>query len=242
MRIRICILAIAMFIPALLFADYNKAVQLYEQGKYDEALSEIASLLDVSKDFEPNSLNYNLRYLAGHIHIKKGSYQSAIAHFNRCIEIQKDTIDPVIDIAFIYIDTKRYADAITWGRRALRMKQSPIALYALGLAHSGINSYWQAKEYLEKAIALDPEMHYAYNELGNVLMLLGRVGQAQTAYSAAYALAPASADICNNLAVSYAKTGDMRRAKELIEKAHKLEPDNSVITANYNWIAGSTPQ
>jgi len=237
--VKIKIFFISVFvlaIPMMLFADYDKALKLFEQGKYDDALSEIASTLDVSKDFEPNSPNYNLRYLAGHIHAKKGNYESALTHLKRCAEIQKDSINPLIDIAFVYIDQKKYTDAIAWARKALQIKQAPVAYYILGLSYSGIGSYWQAKEYLEKAISLDPEMYYAYNELGNVLMYLGRVTQAQTAYSAAYALAPSSALICNNLAMSYVQAGDVKKAVEIIEKARKLAPDNSVIVENYNRI------
>lgn len=37
------------------FAQYDKAVKHFEQGNYDASLAEIASNLDVSKDFEPNS-------------------------------------------------------------------------------------------------------------------------------------------------------------------------------------------
>ncbi|GAB4220773.1 MAG: hypothetical protein Kow00102_10240 [Spirochaetota bacterium] len=228
--------AFILTIPMMLYADYNKALKLFEQGKYDDALTEIASVLDVSRDFETNTPNYNLRYLAGHIHAKKGNYESALTHLKRCAEIQKDTINPLIDIAFIYIDSKRYTDAMTWARKALQIKQEPVAYYILGLAYSGIGSYWQAKEYLEKAISLDPEMYYAYNELGNVLMALGRITQAQTAYSAAYALAPSSAYICNNLAMSYVQAGDVKKAIEIIEKARKLAPDNPIIVENYNHI------
>ena len=227
---------IIILFPLAVFADYNKALKLFEQGKYDDALSEIAFILDVSKDFEPNSQNYNLRYLAGHIHIKKGNYESALIHLKHCAEIQKDNVNAFVDIAFIYIDQKKYTDAITWARKALQIKQEAVAYYILGLAYSSIGSYWQAKEYLEKAISLDPEMYYAYNELGNVLMYLGRITQAQTAYSAAYALAPSSAFICNNLAMSYVKAGDMKKAAEFIEKARKLSSDNSTIVENYNLI------
>lgn len=237
MKIKLFFISVFILtIPMVLFADYDKALKLFEQGKYDDALTEVASTLDVSKDFETNSPNYNLRYLAGHIHAKKGNYESALTHLKRCTEIQKDSINPLIDIAFIYIDQKRYMDAIVWARKALQIKQDPVAYYILGLSYSGIGSYWQAKEYLEKALSLDPEMYYAYNELGNVLMFLGRITQAQTAYSAAYALAPSSALVCNNLAMSYVQAGDVEKAREIIEKARKLAPDNAVIVENYNRI------
>ena len=230
----VIILTLSSIAPA--YAQYDKAVKHFEQGNYDASLAEIASNLDVSQDFEPNSLNYNLRYLAGHIHTKKGNYESALAHLKRCAEIKKDSIDPIIDIAFIYIDQKSFTDAIMWARKAIQIKQSAIAYYILGLSFSRIQSFWQAKEYLEKAIAIDPEMYFAYNELGNVLMRLGKLSQAQTAYSAAYALYPSSAYICNNLALCYAKSGDIKKAKEMIGKAHTFDASNTIITTNYNRI------
>ena len=67
----VIILTLSSIAPA--YAQYDKAVKQFEQGNYDAALSEIASNIDVSQDFEPNTHNYNLRYLAGQKKKKKGN-------------------------------------------------------------------------------------------------------------------------------------------------------------------------
>lgn len=51
-----------------------------------------------------------------------------------------------------------------------------------------------------------------------------------------------SSAILNNLALAYEKLGDLRKAKELIEKAKKLATDDEIVVRNYTRICGGKTQ
>ena len=53
---------------------------------------------------------------------------------------------------------------------------------------------------LERALALEPDNAHTLNNLGNTLMRLGRVTEAETQWNAALKLAPDYAEVYSNLA------------------------------------------
>ena len=223
-----------LFSAGMLYAEYSDALALFEKKKYQESLDTIAAELVVSEDFTPESPNYKLRYLAAHNHWKLGNVDSALIHLKRCAELKKDIPDPYIDLGFLMLDNKRYRDAAVFARESIKRKETAMAYYILGMSYSGMKSYWKAKEYLEKANSMDPEMYMSYNELGNVLMKLKRYNEALTAYATAHALNQSSAEVLNNLAVCNEKLGNGEQAKEYITKAHEIDSSSSVIRENYD--------
>ncbi len=218
------------------FASYEEALQLYTQKKYEDSLTQIASELVIEKDFDQKSPNYELRYLAAHNHWKLGNYESAAAHLKRCTEIQKDITDPLIDLAALLIEQKKFREAETYTVRALSIQKEPMAYYLTGKAAYGVGNFWRAKEFYEKAISLDPELYVAYNGLGCSLMKLERYSQANTAFSAALAIAPDSAEVLNNMGLSLEKLGRANDALAYYKKASEYAPDNPVIVANLNRL------
>ncbi len=232
---------VVVFSTGMLFGEYKEALKLYEEDKYQESLDKIAESLVVSEDFDPESQNYRLRYLAGHNHWKLGNVDSAVIHLKRCAEIRKDTADPYIDLGFLMIDNNRYRPAAVFAREAIKREETALGYYVLGLAYSGMKSYWKSKEYLEKANSLNTEMYLSYNELGNVLMKLKRYTEAQTAYATAHALHPGSAKVLNNLAVCNEQLGNSEKARQYIKQAHEIDGSNRVIAENYNSMGTNKP-
>ena len=67
-------------------------------------------------------------------------------------------------------------------------------------------------------------------------MKLERYSQANTAFSAALAIAPDSAEILNNMGLSLEKLGRANDALAYYKKASEYAPDNPVIVANLNRL------
>ncbi len=181
---------------------------------------------------EPNSPNYNLRYLAAHNHWKLKNATSAIAHLKICAEIQKNNPNPLIDLSLILLENKKYADAGQCATRALGLKESSLPYYVLANISLEQKNYWRAKEYFEKAISIDPGMSIAYNGLGITLMNLNKFNEANTAFSAALAMSPDSPEILNNIAVSLKKLGKTNEAYGYVSTAIAKSPDNPMIRKN----------
>ena len=222
-----------------LFADYNQALNLYKQGKYQESLKAVADALEVSKDADPAAPNYQLRYLASNNHRKLGNLVPAIQHLERCMAIKPKSVDPIIDIAFLMIDTGKYKEATEFGRKVIALDaKNAMGFYILGLSSYKQGSFWGAKEYLEKATLFDPEMYAAWNTLGLTLMYLKKYPEADTAFSTAIAMNPDTAEFLNNLAVAESRMGKIDQAKQTIAKAYKIASSNEKIRKNKEILDG----
>lgn len=238
---RFCIIVMALcFSSSIAFASYEDALKLFEESKYRESLTMIASELNVTLDTAPESPNYKLRFLAAHNHWKLGNFESATLHFQKCMTIQSSAPAPYIDLALMLLEKNRIRDAQQVAQRGLSNKEDPMLYYISGKAAYRSENYAQAKAFFEKSIALDPELYIAYNSLGITLMDLDRFSQANTAFTAAQAIAPRSAEILNNLAYSFERMGQADKAIPYYEKALLASPENAIIKANLDRAKGKT--
>lgn len=217
-------------------ASYQNALKLFSKGDYEESLKLIADELVIENDLAPDSPNYNLRFLAAHNHWKLGNYKSAAAHFTRCIAIRSQNADPFIDLALLQLDNKRYNEAEQTARRGLSVKKSALLYYVLGKIYLERKSYWNAKAFLERANAIDPELYISYNALGIALMNLKRYSQANTAFSVALAIKPDSAILLNNMGMSLEKMGEPDKARQYFQMALDADSDNDTVRENIERV------
>ena len=230
------ILITIIFMNSAAMASYEDALELFTEQKYKESLKMIADELVIEKDLEPDSPNYKLRFLAAHNHWKLGNTGSAIAHFKRCTEIQKENPDPLVDLSLLFLDMARTGDARFFAKKALEIKEDPIIYYVLGSISMIRKYYWKAKEHFEKAISLDPELFIAYNGLGITLMRLKKYSEANTAFSAAMAMSPESPEILNNMATCLKRMGKLNEAHGHYSTAIAKMPDNTAILNNMKHL------
>ncbi|GAC1366341.1 MAG: hypothetical protein NVSMB3_15070 [Acidobacteriaceae bacterium] len=86
------------------------------------------------------------------------------------------------------------------------------ALINLGTIHYNARSFGLAERLYRRATEADPEYALAFFDLGNVLDEMKRLTEATTAYQRAVELVPGYADAHYNLALSYERQGQRRRA------------------------------
>jgi len=232
----ILVLSLIMLSSINVFASYEEALKLFEEGNYSASLNVIAAELDPDNDFVANSPNYNLRFLAAHNHWKLGNDRAVISHFNRCMEIRRDSIDPHIDLALFYLERGRFADAEAVCRRGFEIKQSPMLYYIIGRTHLARHNFRRARDNFERANSLDPEFYLSYNGLGIALMHLGRIGEANFAFRIASTLRPQNSQVLNNLGVSYEALGNRQSAVAAFERALRLDPNNVEIRNNLSGL------
>lgn len=234
-RLWMAIMLVVIFC-GVLHASYEEAVKLYESKKYQESLTMVADMLVTEDDFKAGSPNYNLRFLAAHNHWKLGNFVPASQHFTRCMEIQKDSADPYIDLSLMQVEQKKYGDADATARKGLEVQKEAMLYYVLGYTSLRRENFWRAKEMFEKAIALDPEQYISYNGLGMALMRLQKYGEANTAFSAAHVMRPRSIEILNNLGMSYEKLGKIKEAIDHYSRALALDESNAVVASNLQRV------
>jgi len=235
MRFPFTIIAILIMSFTSAFASYEEALRLFEEKKYRESLKVLGSILDAKKDSEPDSINYKIRFLAAHNHWKLENRDSSSQHFQKCMQIRPDSIDPYIDMALMLTDMKRFGDAENYVKKGLEIKKDAMLYFASGRIAMQNDSLWRAKELFEKSISINPELYSAYNSLGLVLMKLDRVSEANTAFTAALSMNPGSAEIMNNVGYSLMFMGKFDVSVKYFEKASLINPENGTIKANLEY-------
>ncbi|HEY7514225.1 MAG TPA: FG-GAP-like repeat-containing protein, partial [Vicinamibacteria bacterium] len=136
------------------------------------------------------------------------------------------------------LDQGLEAPAIGAFERAARGSPSASTLYRLGtlLVKGGRST--QAKSAFERALALQPDLAEASNDLGALLAEHGDLGAAIERFRAALAATPDYPDALNNLGYALLQTGRPREARELYEKALALQPDFAEALNNLGLIYG----
>ncbi|MBC7223287.1 MAG: sigma 54-interacting transcriptional regulator, partial [Anaerolineae bacterium] len=113
-------------------------------------------------------------------------------------------------------------------KEAFRQEEGgyPYFLLALGLAYEGAGDYASALDYLFQSLALQPQCHFAYYDLGWVQRQLGRHADAANSLARALEIRPDYVDAFNELGITYFEQGDYLRALTAFESAMAHEPEN----------------
>jgi Tfp pilus assembly protein PilF len=111
-------------------------------------------------------------------------------------------------------------------------------LYRLGglLVRTGQRD--KARDAYERALAVQPDLAEASNDLGTLLAEKGDLPAAIVRFRAALAAAPEYPDALNNLGYALLLTGREGEARELYERALKLQPDFPEALNNLGLILG----
>ena len=115
--------------------------------------------------------------------------------------------------------------------------------YSRGCALSGKGKYDEAIAEYTKAIELDPNFAYAYNNRGVAYKNIGQYDLAIADYNRAIELDPNDADYWNNKGVALNKLGRPDEAMECYNKALQIDPSHEYAKNNKDSlvIADTTP-
>jgi sugar lactone lactonase YvrE len=112
-------------------------------------------------------------------------------------------------------------------RRLLEvLKNNPTDVDAnlqMGITLAKLGDRQEAMKYFDKVISLDRKNAAAMNNRGNLFMIDDKYAEAQKAYLTASQASPKDAQIWVNLARSYTRTGDTKKAKAAFIKAQGLD-------------------
>jgi tetratricopeptide (TPR) repeat protein len=128
--------------------------------------------------------------------------------------------------------------AISAFERAAQGSPSASTLYRLGTLLVKAGRSAQARGAFEKALALQPDLAEASNDLGALLAEQGDLDAAIERFRAALAATPEYPDALNNLGYALLQTGQPEPARELYEKALLLQPDFAEALNNLGLIYG----
>jgi Flp pilus assembly protein TadD len=128
--------------------------------------------------------------------------------------------------------------AIVAFERAASASPSAPTLYRLGTLLGKAGETARARDAFERALALQPDLAEANNDLGALVAQTGDLDAAIARFRAALASMPDYPDALNNLGYALLLTGNDAEARTLYERALALQPDFPEALNNLGLLAG----
>src|SRR5881396_584424 len=233
--------------------DFTEARRLVQQGKYDQAISQLQELS--AKDSGLKGLPHEL----GTAYYKKGVYIKAMDSLKAAIEQDPHDNEAVQLLGLSYYLSGRPADAIPLLERvqAWYPRANVDASYILGLCYIQTKDYPHARsafakmfdvppesapaylftarmlfrqefdpiaeEYAQKAVALDPKLPLAHFLLGELYLFKSRIPEATTEFQKEMAINPGNAATYYKLADAYSRIQKFEDAEKLLQRSILLD-------------------
>lgn len=128
--------------------------------------------------------------------------------------------------------------AVVAFERAAQANPGASTLYRLGTLLAKTGETGRAREAYERALALQPDLAEANNDLGALLAGSGDIDDAIARFRAALASTPDYPDALNNLGYALLLTGHNDEARTLYERALALQPDFPEALNNLGLLSG----
>jgi Flp pilus assembly protein TadD len=128
--------------------------------------------------------------------------------------------------------------AVVAFEHAAQASPNAATLYRLGTLLVKGGEHDKARTAFERALAMQPDLSEASNDLGALLAQAGDVPGAIERFRAALAASPDYPDALNNLGYALLLSGHERDARECYEKALKLQPDFPEALNNLGLLFG----
>ncbi len=101
-------------------------------------------------------------------------------------------------------------------------------LFFVGLAYRSLGEYEIAEKYFENVLKIEEGQSHALNELGLCKMCLEKYDEAKDLFTMLLALDSNNSEVLCNRAAAYLYIGERDKAKKDVEKALKINPDDSI--------------
>lgn len=174
-------------------------------------------------------------YLAA-IALNEGDDSLAIENFRYVTENASWHLQAWITLGGLYFDNQKYEDAEIMMLEAVeRFPNSSLINLILGLSLAQQNKTLESKEYLKKAIELNPSDVNAMSAYGFTLSQLQENDEAIKYLNQALKLDPNNVNVLGQLGLLYNNMDMMAESDSLYELALQLDPQNALINNNYAY-------
>jgi len=203
----------------------KSAIVNIELGQFTAALREL---------FEAKKLNPNdpeIHFYLGVAYWGRGLKNESFEAFSQAVELRPDYSEAYNYMGLICFEAGRYDEAIAYFKRALNnvLYDTPeFALFNMGRAYRQKGEDLQALESFEKALQIRPNriLPLIHNNMGTLLLSLGRTDEAILHLREATKYAPHVADFHYSLGAALLKEGRSTEAIDEFRKVIELAPES----------------
>ena len=153
--------------------------------------------------------------------------------------LQADPANPLRHdaVATLYLDERRYDDAIAEFRQSLRLNgDSAPTHYNLAFALSARGRRDEAIAELQEALRIDPDYAQAHNNLGALLQVTDRAEQALAHYRRAVEIRPDNVEARANFGQLLSNRGEASAAADQFAEVLALKSDHVQALSGLAWI------
>ncbi len=226
-------------------ADINKKVftilAYYGAPKSDTiSLKNAYELSDILVETHPNDAKAYSVY--ADLLYKNNKTNEARDYYYKVIELDSSRYAVWEQLLSIEMELKNYESLASLGNRAVELFPEQALPYMFaGFGNSQIKNYSKAITYLKAGlnylISTSPLVVEFYNLLADAYYYSGDYQNAFSTFDKALAKSPENATILNNYAYYLSLQGiNLIKAKEMAEKANKLNPETAVFQDTYAWV------
>lgn len=231
-------------------SDFHQAIEYYQQvlqvnSNHLNSLYNLGTIYELAYRDYPQAINYYQQCLThqpnfhlAHLRMAKlyhqqANYLKAIEHYLVVLKLKPELVALYNNLGVALLESGQFNEAETiLLSAAQKIPNSPQILANLGNLYLKQQRWEKAKDFYQQALANDPQNLQAYQGLGNVYKAREEHFQAIQYFEKALTIQP-TADLYNNLALSYQSLGLVEKSLELFERALDLKPSNSTIFSNW---------
>ena len=214
--------------------SYRRLGTVYLAAGSKEAISAYEKAAEINPYYW-----FNFNYL-GIACFRLGEVEKAEKAFRRVTELMPDGAPAYNNLGSVYLQQGKLNEAVAAFRKSSSLDLNFGDAYAnLGTAFYYLGMYGESAKALEKAVQLDPASYENIGGLADAYLQLGQREKAMANYETAIKLAVKATQVnasdaitLGELALYYAKKGDLNRAQNFIAKARALDANNNVLIYN----------
>ncbi len=205
----------------LLENQKQMAIASVLRGNFKQALKDVEKAKEIDEDDPGVYLVYGIIYYG----LK--DYKQAENYYKKALEKDKDFSEARYNLCGLYLKMGRYDDAIEQCSIVASdlLYEGRVGAYTnIGAAYLRKGNVNKAKEYLDKALEINPAYVYAHNELGKLYLAIGDIKKAIGEFKIAIEGFPQYAEAYYNLALAYLTKGDRFSACQTFKKVVEVSP------------------
>jgi len=204
------------------FFDWEKAVSLYKQGQFREAIEEFQKVLD---EYPEHSDSWKFVGLA---YYQLKDYKSAITPLEKALALKRkegrNDPDLIRALGQAHISVNQYNQALPYFETLSRMQMSVAAnFYMLGVIYANLNRAEDSAEAFKKAVKLDPKDSDSWYYLGVQYFRNGKLNEAVASLRNGLSANPKNPEVLGLFVEALLRQGanetDERKANALFEEA-----------------------
>jgi tetratricopeptide (TPR) repeat protein len=161
--------------PKKALEQYEKGLAAERKGKFDDAIERYKKTLEIAPGFYPAHNNLGSLYLG------KGDTQGAATEFERVIATNQSDASGYLNMANLYLLTKRYDNCEQMVKEGLRRQpNSAFGKFVEGALFARTSRPADAEHALRQALQFDPQLSKVHLELVNLYLHQKRKSDAES--------------------------------------------------------------